>query len=78
MYYIGVYNTEFFPYSILIPAILIIIALLFVWLSYNHFGNTVNKAFKIFIVILSILAGIQTFSISLYTEITLFYLSGAI
>ncbi|MHA1378463.1 MAG: DUF6064 family protein [Candidatus Helarchaeota archaeon] len=76
--YIGQFNEGFFPFSLIIPTILIIIAFIFVYLCYTHPSKTVNISLKIFIVIIYIISGLETYSITFFTSINELYLSGAI
>mgnify|MGYP000120724792 CR=1 FL=1 len=76
--FIGQFNEKFFPWSIIIPGILIGIAFNFVWLVYAHPSKTVNVALKSFIGIVYVIAGLETYSITLFVSIEVFYLAGAI
>ncbi len=76
--YIGQYNLLYFPFTIILPLILVAIAFILVILCYHRPSDKLNIYLKIFIITIYIIAGFETFSICLFTRISLFYLSGSI
>jgi len=75
---IGQYNQMFFPFSLILPSALALIAVLLVLFRFTRPGSRDNGLMNSFLALLYAIAGLETFYPSFLGEVRVEYISGAV
>ena len=75
---IGQYNQMFFPFSLILPSILALMAILLVLFRFIRPGSRGNGLMNSFLALLYAIAGLETFYPTFLGEVKVEYISGAV